>query len=156
MKKAFKIIGIVLIVLTVIAGIFIYNGNKRFKKSMLAEENANFIMSNLDNETIIKEFPENNFPDREQIKGIIGGLRENCDWKNRDGKFVDFLTMKDVGGINSIAYIYEYYLDCDSLRFILIYNLDKENPELFKINIEPLETENKMIIYPEKQLRNRK
>ena len=55
--------------------------------------------------------------------------------------------MKDVGGINSIAYIYEYYLTCDSLRFVLIYNLEKDKPELFKLNIEPLETENPMIIF---------
>jgi hypothetical protein len=156
MKKTFKIIGIVLIVLTVIVGLFIYNGNKRYQKSKIAQENADYIITNLDNENVIKEFPEVNFPDRQQLMGIIGGLKENCDWKNRDGKFVDFFTMTEVGGINSIAYIYEYYLTCDSLRFILIYNLDKDKPELFKLNIEPLETENPMIIFPEKQLKNRK
>lgn len=43
-----------------------------------------------------------------------------------------------------------------SLRFVLIYNVDKDKPELFKMNIEPLEIENKMIIFPEKQLKNRK
>lgn len=156
MNKALKIIGIILLGLILIVGLLFYFGNKNMERNNLAEKNANYIIENLDNDEVLKEFPEANFKDREQLKNILGGIKQNCDWKNRDGKFVDFCTMKDVGGINSTAFIYEYYLKCDSLRFILIYNVDKDKPELFKMNIEPLETENKMIIFPEKQLKNRR
>jgi ABC-type antimicrobial peptide transport system permease subunit len=156
MKKALKIIGIILIGLLLIVGLLFYFGNKKMEKNNLAEKNANYIIENLDKDEVFKEFPESNFKDREQLKNLLGGIKENCEWKNRDGKFVDFFTMKDIGGINSTAFIYEYYLKCDSLRFILIYNVDKDKPELFKMNIEPIETENKMIIFPEKQLINRK
>ncbi len=156
MKKALKIIGIILIGLLLIVGLLFYFVNKKMEKNNLAEKNANYIIENLDKDEVFKEFPESNFKDREQLKNLLGGIKENCEWKNRDGKFVDFFTMKDIGGINSTAFIYEYYLKCDSLRFILIYNVDKDKPELFKMNIEPIETENKMIIFPEKQLINRK
>ena len=156
MKKALKIIGIILIGLLLIVGLLFYFGNKKMEKNNLAEKNANYIIENLDKDEVFKEFPESNFKDREQLKNLLGGIKENCEWKNRDGKFVDFFTMKDIGGINSTAFIYEYYLKCDSLRFILIYNVDKDKPELFKMNIEPIETENKMIIFPKKQLINRK
>jgi hypothetical protein len=121
-----------------------------------AEVNANFIIENLDKGIVFKEFPEKYFPNREELNDVLGGIGKNCDWKNRDGKFVDFYTMKDIGGINSTAFIYEYYLKCDSLRFVLIYNTDKDKPELLKMNIEPIEKENSMINFPEKQLRNRK
>lgn len=156
MKKAFKIIVFILLALLLIVLLLSYLGNKKLERNRLAEKNANYIIENLDKEEVLKEFPEANFKDREQLKNILGGIRQNCEWKNRDGKFVDFFTMKDVGGINSTGFIYEYYLKCDSLRFILIYNVDKDKPELFKMNIEPLETKNGMIISPEKQLKNRK
>lgn len=156
MKKAFKIIGIILLGLLLIVGLLFYFGNKKLERNNIAEKNANYIIENLDNDEVYKEFPEANFKDREQLKNLLEGIKKNCEWKNRDGNFVDFCTMKDIGGINSTAFIYEYYLKCDSLRFILIYNVDKDKPELFKMNIEPLETENKMIIFPEKQLKNRK
>lgn len=156
MKKALKIIGFILLGLLLVVGLLFYFGNKKLEKNRLAEQNANYIIENLDKDEVLKEFPETNFKDREQLKNLLGGIKQNCEWNKRDGKFVDFYTMKDIGGINSTAFIYEYYLKCDSLRFILIYNVDKEKPELFKMNIEPLETENRMIIFPEKQLKNRK
>lgn len=155
MKKTLKIIGIILLGIILIIGLLFYFGIKKVKRNELAQTNANYIIENLDKDEVLKEFPEANFKDREQLKNLLGGIRQNCEWNKRDGKFVDFFTMKDIGGINSTAFIYEYYLKCDSLRFILIYNVDKDKPELFKINIEPIETENKMIIFPEKQLKNR-
>jgi hypothetical protein len=155
MNKTLKIIGLIVLGLILVVGLLFYFGNKKLERNKLAEQNANFIIENLDKEEVLKEFPEINFKDREQLKNLLGGIKENCEWNNRDGKFVDYFTMKDIGGINSTAFIYEYYLKCDSLRFILIYNVDKDKPELFKMNIEPLETENKMIIFPEKQLKNR-
>lgn len=156
MKKALKIIGIILLILVLIVGLLFYFGNKKVERNNLAQENADYIIENLNKKEVLNEFPETNFKDRQQLENLLGGISQNCEWNNRDGKFVDFFTMKDIGGINSTAFIYEYYLKCDSLRFILIYKVDKDKPELFKMNIEPLETENKMIIFPEKQLKNRK
>lgn len=155
MNKTLKVIGLIVLGLILVVGLLFYFGNKKLGRNKLAEQNANFIIENLDKEEVLTEFPEVNFKDREQLKSLLGGIKENCEWKNRDGKFVDFFTMKDIGGINSTAFIYEYYLKCDSLRFILIYNVDRDKPELFKLNIEPLEAENKMIIFPKKQLKNR-
>ena len=155
MKKAIKIIGLIIIGLLLIVGILFYFGKKKLEKNKLANQNADYIIQNLDKEEVFKEFPTLYFKDREQLKILFGGIKKNCEWNKRDGKFVDFCTMKDIDGINSTAFIYEYYLKCDSLRFILIYNVDKDKPELFKFNIEPLETENRMIIFPEKQLKNR-
>ena len=45
-------------------------------------------------------------------------------------------------------------MKCDSLRFVLSINMENE-PELMGFHIEPLESENKMILFPEKQLKNR-
>ena len=156
MKKRTKIMGIVILGLLAIGGYLYFDSLKKVEKLGLAQKDADYIIENLDKDIVLQKFPEKNFQNREQLKNIVGGISQNCDWRNRDGKFVDFCTMKEIGGIYSTAFIYEYYLKCDSLRFILIYYMDKDKPELFKMNIEPLKTENKMIIFPEKELKNRK
>jgi len=156
MKKTFKVLGIIVLVFVIIGGIIAYNISKKMEKVKLAEDNSKFIIENLDKEIVYKEFPDKNFPNQTQLRQILGGIKQNCDWGSRKGKFIDFCTMKNIGGTNQIAYIYEYYLKCDSLRFILIYDIDKDKPELSKFNIEPIEVENKMIIFPEKQLKNQR
>ena len=143
MKKGLKIIGIIIGVIILIIGIVGFFGWRKMKKMNLAQEQANYIMENLDKPNIGEKFP------------IIGGIRQNCDWKNKDGKFVDFFTQKNIGGIDQTAFIYEYYMKCDSLRFILSFNTEDE-PELMGFKFEPIETENPMILFPEKQLKNRK
>ncbi len=153
MKKALKIIGIILGVIILLVGIISYFGWKNMQKLELAQEKADYIMENLDKPNVVEKFPVKYFP-KEQLEPIIGGIRQNCDWKNKDGKFVDFFTAKNIGGVNQTSFIYEYYLKCDSLRFILSFNVEDE-PELMGFNVEPIETENKMILFPEKQLKNR-
>ena len=125
-------------------------------KVELAQKDADNIISNLNTTRVLNQFPSKNFPNRAQLQNVVSELDLKCDWKNRDGKFVDFYTMKNVGGTNQVAFIYEYYLKCDSLRFILTYNLFADNAELSRFDIQPLEVENPMIIFPEKQLKNRK
>ncbi|QOW09869.1 hypothetical protein Q73A0000_05575 [Kaistella flava (ex Peng et al. 2021)] len=156
MNRTLKIILIIILSIAIIIGIVFFIANGKMKKSNLAKQNADNIIENLDNQNILKEFPDKNFPDKAQIQNLISGISQNCDWKKKDGKFVDFFTMKNIGGVDQTAYIYEYYLKCDSLRFILTYNMDKEKPELSRFDIQPLEEPNEMIIYPEKQLKNRK
>lgn len=126
------------------------NINEKLERHDKAQKNASYIMNNLTDEKIFKEFPEKYFP-KEQIKIFISDLKNKCDWSNRNGKFVDFFTMNN-NGKNSTAYIYEYFLNCDSLRFVLIYDMESKKPELFKFNIEPIEQHSPMIIDPSKQL----
>ena len=153
MNKTLKIIGIVFGVIVLIGGLLGYSVYNTIQKANKAQELANSVIENLDSDAVYSKFPEKYFP-KEQIQPIIGGIKQNCDWKNRDGKFVDFFSQKNVGGIDQTAYIYEYYLKCDSLRFVLSINMENE-PELMGFHIEPLENENKMILFPEKQLKNR-
>lgn len=40
---------------------FFYFGNKKMGKNNLAEKNANNVIENLDNDEVLKEFPESNF-----------------------------------------------------------------------------------------------
>ena len=122
----------------------------KLEKHDKALEKANFIMDNLTDQKVISEFPEKYFPKDQTIK-LLTDIKENCNWEGRSGKFVDFFTMNNEGK-NSTAYIYEYFLQCDSLRFVLIYDMEQKEPELYKINIEPIELPSNMIIDPNKQL----
>jgi len=150
MKKALKISGIVILALGIVIGFTIW---QKLQKQKKAQAIADRVIENLVSENVYKEFPEKYFP-KEQLEPFIGEIRQNCDWENRDGKFVDFFSQKNIGGIDQTAFIYEYYLNCDSLRFILSVNMENE-PELMGFNIEPLENKNPMILFPEKQLKNR-
>jgi len=151
MKKAFKIIGLSILGIGIILGITMWLSMRKHNK---AQAIADRVIENLLNEDIYKEFPEKYFQ-KEQLEPIIGGLKQNCNWQNRDGKFVDFFSHKRIGRIDQTAFIYEYYLNCDSLRFILSMNMEN-NPELMGFNVEPLENKNPMILFPRKQLKYRK
>lgn len=113
-------------------------------------KNADSIMDLMDNDAVLKMFPEKYFKPN-QISTIIQPLRESCDWQKRRGKFVDFYMLNN-GEEHDLAYIYEYFLDCDSLRFVLVYNTDGTKPELYSMKIEPLETENPLLVDPRKSI----
>lgn len=147
MKKALFIISFIIMLI----GFVIW---RKYEKQQKAQAIADSIIENLVKDEVYGEFPEKYFS-KEQMKPFLGQLKENCDWENRDGKFVDFCSQMTVGGIDQTAFIYEYYLKCDSLRFILSVNMESE-PELMGFNIEPLEKPNPLILFPEKQLKNRK
>lgn len=123
----------------------------KLEKHEKAMANSNFIMDNFNKESIALEFSEKYFPKEQTVK-LLSDIRQNCNWENRKGKFVDFTTMLN-DGKNNVAYVYEYLLSCDSLRFILIYDIDQEEPELFNLKIEPIEKKSQFIVYPEKQLK---
>jgi len=128
------------------------NTKDKIEKHNKAQIKSDFIMENLTNTDVYKQFPEKFFP-KEQTQRLLSDIRMNCDWTNKRGKFVDFFTMSEKGK-NSTAFIYEYFLRCDSIRFVLIYNMDSDEPELFKFIMEPIEKPSKMIIDPSKQLMN--
>jgi Na+-transporting NADH:ubiquinone oxidoreductase subunit NqrC len=153
MNKTLKVILIIFGSIAIVVLSLGYYGWKNMQELDSAQRQADYIMDNLDDPNVISKFPEKYFP-KNQISPILQGINEKCDWKNRDGKFVDFFTQKNIGGTDQNAFIYEYYLKCDSLRFILSFSADSE-PELMGFRLEPLETENAMILSPEKQLKKR-
>ena len=128
------------------------NVKDKLEKMDKAKSDSEFIMNNLSKPETIDRFPEKYFP-RHQTKPFIDTLTKRCDFNNKRGKFVDFYTMS-INGASKTAYIYEYILNCDSLRFIYIYDFDTKEPELQNFKIEGLEVENKMIVDPSKQLLN--
>jgi hypothetical protein len=130
------------------------NNNGKIEKQEKAQKMSDYIIENLTKSEVFKEFPEKYFP-KEKTEKRLGDIKTNCDWANRKGKFVDYFTMEK-NGKNRTAYIYEYFLNCDSLRFILIYDMEQKDPELFQFNIEPIEEPSQMIIDPSKQLLNQK
>lgn len=115
-----------------------------------ARANADYIMNNLNKPKIIREFPEDYFP-AGQMKVFLQTLTSECDLANKKGKFVDFFSMER-NGESLTAYIYEYFLNCDSLRFIYIYNVTSKEPKLIKFRIEGLDEPNQMIVNPDKSL----
>lgn len=95
-------------------------------------------------------FPEKYFP-REQTYALMDELKNKCDFANRKGTFInDYAQISN--GIKRVSFIYEYYLKCDSIRFILTYNLGKD-PELYEFKLESVEKDNPMIIKPERRLK---
>ncbi|GAB3243673.1 hypothetical protein GCM10027346_40660 [Hymenobacter seoulensis] len=124
------------------------------EKIAKAEKDAAFIMANLDQAEAVTHFPAASFPasQMEPLKSMISAVGPMCDWSNRRGKFVDFFFIS-YDGRNSIAYIYEYLLKGDSLRFVTLYDLEPKEPQLVNFQVEPLEKPSPMIIYTEKQLK---
>ena len=57
MKKGLKIIGIIIGVIILIIGIVGFFGWRKMKKMNLAQEQANYIMENLDKPNIGEKFP---------------------------------------------------------------------------------------------------
>ncbi len=124
--------------------------NDRYEKISKALKKSDYIMNNIDNPEVVQEFPQKYFPP-EKINEILSGLTVNCDWKNRKGKFVDYRTMM-IHDKFQVAYIYEYILKCDSIRFILLFGFEDKNPELIQLTMEQLRKQNKLITDPSKQL----
>jgi hypothetical protein len=63
--------------------------------------------------------------------------------------------MNNIGNDDLTAFIYEFYLKCDSIRLILTFNMSPKVPEFTGLAKEPIEADNKLILYPQKQLKNR-
>jgi hypothetical protein len=143
------------LILIFLALLFGCDYKESMEKHNKAQSIADNIIENLEDASIYGKFPEKYFPSK-QLSPLINYLTKDCDWKNRDGKFVDFVTIGSIGKVDQTGFIYEYYLDCDSLRFILMFNMELDNPELRGFVVEPLEKENKLIVDPSKQLKNRK
>src|SRR4030042_5458726 len=90
----------------------------------------------------LDEFPEKYFNSSQGLL-ILDDLRNKCDFANRKGNFINDFYQNE-HGCERVSFIYEYYLQCDSIRFIITYNLGKEI-ELYEFKLEPIEKENDMI-----------
>ena len=115
------------------------------------KKKADYVINNLTDPAITREFPQEYFP-REQTAQFLNGFKMSCNWNNKRGKYVDFATSYDTKSGNSVAFIYEYLLDCDSLRFLLHYKMVEEQPQLWLFQAEQIEVKNRLIIDPSKQL----
>jgi len=101
--------------------------------------------------TAIQEFPEKYFP-RDQTVVLMNQLQNNCDFKDRQGNFINDFYERNSEAPDRVSFIYEYYLKCDSLRFIITYNLGPEI-ELYRFRIESIKKDNNMILKPERRLK---
>jgi hypothetical protein len=96
------------------------------------------------------KFPEKYFS-RSQTLILMSELKNKCDFANRRGNFINDFYQKGQD-FERVSFIYEYYLQCDSIRFIITYNLGKE-VELYEFKLEPIEKDNDMIKNPERCLK---
>jgi hypothetical protein len=142
-----------LIMLVVIA---VLNGCGRNPNEMkLAKEKSDILLDAIGNGTANEMFPVKYFP-KHQTASLMSELRNNCDFKNRKGNFINDFYQKVAGSDDEITLIYEFYLECDTARFLITY-LDKNNNELelYGFKIEPVEKANKMILRKDRELKNK-
>ncbi len=95
-------------------------------------------------------FPKKYFPVN-QTHALMDELKNKCDFLNRKGNFINKYLQVTPSG-KRISFIYEYYLKCDNIRFIITYKLGKEI-ELYEFVLEPIEKDNPMITKPERRLK---
>ena len=120
-------------------------------KRQLALERSRELLDKIAAGTAIEEFPEKYFP-KDQTVVLMYQLQNNCDFKDRKGNFINDYYEKNPEAPDRVSFIYEYYLKCDSLRFIITYNLGPEI-ELYRFRIESIKKDNNMILKPEKRLK---
>lgn len=80
--------------------------------------------------------------DVNQTHALMNELKYKCDFPNRKGGFINNYLQETSKG-TKVTFIYEFYLKCDNIRFIITYKLGKEI-ELFEFNLEPIEKDNSM------------
>ena len=149
-SRIIQIIVLVIVATITFIGFGIY---AKLVKHRKARDIADDVIVNLVEEDIYDRFLEEYFQ-REDLYPILEGFRRSCDWKARDGQFVNDVMRSNVGGTDVSVFLYEYYLNCDSLRFIITVNMEEE-PILMGLDIQPIETENPLVIRPDRQLKNR-
>lgn len=101
---------------------------------------TDLLLDKIANGTANEDFLVEYFP-IEQTEGIMYDLKNKCDFKNRHGHFLNEYYSADK---SKLSLIYEYYLKCDSIRFIISYKLN-EVVELCEFKMEPIEKPNAMI-----------
>ena len=122
-----KIMRVTRLLVTPIAIVSLVAGcgvREKMEKHNKARANADFIMENLNQPDISNQFPEKFFP-KDRFQPFLDTLTKHCDFNSKKGKFVDFFNM-NINGKSQTAYIHEYILNCDGIRFIYVYDFDKK------------------------------
>jgi hypothetical protein len=117
----------------------------------MAQEKSRELLDKIAEGSAVEQFPEKYFP-RDQIVTLMDQLQNNCDFKDRKGNFINDYYEKNLGGVDRVSFIYEYYLKCDSIRFILTYSLGSQL-ELIGFRLESIKKDNNMIVKPERRLK---
>lgn len=110
-----------------------------------AQNTLKFPIDKIDNTIIIKRKLE------DKIKFLI----EECNWSERIGKKIDVFWMKTQKG-NLFGHSYEYFMDCDNLRFIYWYDNPSGSGRPIDFMIENLEDESLYVVAKKKHLKNKK
>ena len=121
------------------------NPQKRQEARLKADKLIEKIASGNANQDFSEKYFSKDF-----IGRILKDLKDFCDFKNRKGHFINDFYQKGPN-YDRVSFIYEYYLKCDSIRFIISYDITNEI-NLVAFQLEGIEKDNPMIIYPEKRL----
>ena len=82
-------------------------------------------------------------------------LLANCDWKSRQGKFIDTFWLQTQKG-NYFGRVYEYFMDCDNVRLIYWYRNPSGKGPIVDFMIEDLEDDSAFVVAKRKHLKNKK
>ena len=82
-------------------------------------------------------------------------LLTNCNWANRIGKKIDVFWLQTEQG-NFFGHSFEYFLDCDNLRFIYWSNNPQNIFPIVDFMIEDLEQDSKFVTKKNKHLKNKR
>ena len=122
------------------------NNNLRSKAKIKSEE----LLDAIGNGNATNLFPTKYFPP-DNINPILDLLKNNCDFANRKGVFVNDFYVKNFNDVDQLTLIYEYYLKCNGTRILITYLL-KDSAELFAFRVERFDEPNPMIIDQSKRL----
>lgn len=112
-------------------------------KANLARLDCESLINDIENGKANSRFSAEYFP-VEQTNILMSNLVSGCDFKNRRGlQTGEVVSKKD--GKNLAYFVYEYYLKCDSIRFVFIYDITGTTPQLFNLKMEPIEKENPLV-----------
>ena len=93
-------------------------------------------MGELSTDSAAREFPPRQFSNAE-ITFLLLKLHNTCKTKNATWSYTGDLNKVTPGYVDQVSFFYNYYLECDSFRLAVMYNLN-DTIELAKFNIKEL------------------
>lgn len=93
------------------------------RKIIYAKQDADNILNSIGKGTAYHYFTEANL-DKESLQDLLIALKENCQFDDREGNFVDFIHIKAKDKHQHvIVFVYEFYLKCDDTRVVISYDI---------------------------------
>ncbi|MEZ4880258.1 MAG: hypothetical protein R2801_08865 [Chitinophagales bacterium] len=108
--------------------------NSAQKRFNLAKKSANELLQNMNQPSALSYF-ETPYFNKEQMQIIIGTIMQNCDWNNRATHSYTEKLIEDKEDGNVAIFIYQYYMDCDSIQINMSYNLLNKTPQLISLKL---------------------